>query len=105
VPELESDLEQDLAAAGYTIKRVLSRPVPRDGIERRAFPETVELVKNVLVMAGDEMDPETARTLLQWVFGWLRIRRERGEAEDVCYVSVYGPDGRSILLTVAVPNE
>jgi hypothetical protein len=105
VAGLESELEHDLAAAGYTIRRVLSRPVPRDGIERRALPEAVELVKNLLVMAGDETDPETARTLLQWVFGWLRIRRERGEAEDVCYVSVYGPDGKSILLTVPVPTE
>jgi hypothetical protein len=105
VATIESELQEDLEAAGFEIRRVISRPISRDGVERRALPEAVDLVKNVLVMTGDELDPETARTLLQWVFGWLRLRRENGEAGDVRYVSVYGPDGKSVLLTVPVPKD
>jgi hypothetical protein len=47
--------------------------------------------------------PRLHKVILKWVFGWLRLRRERREDTDVAVVSIYGADNRSILLDVRVP--
>jgi hypothetical protein len=104
--ELERELAEALADGGYQITRLRSIPASADGVERRSgLPEIAEFVRNVLVFAAKDMDAETAQSLLDWIFAWIHTRRARGDADDVHFVSIYGPDNRSILLNVRVPDS
>jgi len=103
---LEDELTESLEDAGYAIAKVRSLPVSPDGIEQRGvFRELGELVQNVMVFSSDEIDADSARVLLDIAFSWLRARRERGMKDDIGFVSIYGPDNRSVLVMVPVPRH
>ncbi|HEY8645847.1 MAG TPA: hypothetical protein VIL77_08225 [Gaiellaceae bacterium] len=101
----DNELKAALTDAGYNVQRVLLMPISSDGTERRSvLRDTADLVRNVLIFSGDELDPDAARALINWTFAWIHARRDRGIYDDTEFVSVYGPDGTSILLTVPVPK-
>jgi len=103
VTQIERDLLEELNAAGYSVERIHSIAVLPDGSEvRGVVRELAEFVKDMLVFSANELDEDTAKALARVVFAFLHARRRAGELDNIAFVSVYGPDGRSVLSRVAV---
>jgi hypothetical protein len=103
--QLDEELGEELNRAGFNIKEVRSRQIARDGTEQRgAISEGVDLVRNLLVFCGDELDEGSAKLIARAAFASLHTRRRSGELDDVEFVNVYGSDNVSVLMQVPVPR-
>lgn len=104
--QLDEEIAEELNRAGFNVKDVRSRKIPRDGTEQRGFlREGVDLVRNLLVFCGNECDEDTASALTRAVFAILHARRRSGQLDDVEYVNVYGSDNKSVLMQVPIPRS
>jgi hypothetical protein len=103
---LQDELKAGLNADGYGVTSISAMGVLPDGTEvRGGGVELADLVRKLLVFVTNEIDKDTAEAMLRVVFARLRARKESGESDDVAFVSIFGPDGASVLLLVPVPER
>jgi hypothetical protein len=102
---LDEEIKEGLTGDGFNINDVRSMQIARDGSEQRGvIREGADLVRNLLVFCGDELDEDSAKLILRAAFGFLHVRRRSGKLDDVEFVTVYGSDNRSVLMQVPVPR-